>query len=139
MIKCKQCKITKCDSEFYVSNKSKCKECVKSNVRENYQKNIEHYRSYERTPNRKKSHNERQLANQKRYRSKHNKKYKVHGIVNNAIKTGELINPRICEKCDSKNHIVGHHDDYDKPLEVRWLCQVCHMDWHSKNEALNQN
>ena len=145
MKKCFKCNIEKPLSEFYKHSQmkdghvNKCKKCNKKDVSENYQKNIDYYRAYEKTAERRKSHNERQLANQKKYRSKNNKKYKVHGIVARAMKSGKLVNPRICEKCGSKNHIVGHHDDYDKPLEVRWLCQACHIDWHSKNQALNQN
>lgn len=36
-----------------------------------------------------------------------------------------------CEVCgDPKTD--GHHDDYAKPLEVRWLCRVHHMALHRK-------
>lgn len=35
-----------------------------------------------------------------------------------------------CERCgDPKTE--RHHDDYDKPLEVRWLCKSCHERHHA--------
>ena len=73
------------------------------------------------------------------------KKKRVQHVVEKAIKKGSLINPNKCESCGENNifkngtsGIQAHHDDYDKPLEVRWLCQKCHHEWHKKNEAKNQ-
>lgn len=37
-----------------------------------------------------------------------------------------------CKKCGSEKS-VGHHDDYDKPMSVRWLCQSHHKQWHAAN------
>lgn len=43
-----------------------------------------------------------------------------------------------CEICNSVK-VVAHHDDYLKPLEVRWMCQAHHKQWHVKNgEGLNK-
>lgn len=37
-----------------------------------------------------------------------------------------------CEIChDEKTD--AHHDDYEKALEVRWLCRLHHMQVHKEN------
>ena len=42
-----------------------------------------------------------------------------------ALKTGRLIKGQ-CELCGG-SRVEGHHDDYRKPLQVRWLCHKHHM------------
>jgi hypothetical protein len=40
-----------------------------------------------------------------------------------------------CEKCGAqKAH--AHHDDYSKPLVVRWLCPADHVEWHRNNDPI---
>ena len=63
-------------------------------------------------------------------------------MVEKALRKGILNNPGICSECSSENTfkdgrtgIQAHHDDYNKPLEVRWLCQPCHHEWHKTNKA----
>lgn len=46
--------------------------------------------------------------------------------VKAALKTGELTKPKKCSACGSSAPLHGHHEDYDKPLEVEWLCAKCH-------------
>jgi hypothetical protein len=48
-----------------------------------------------------------------------------------AIRAGDLI-PQPCEVCGATKHIHAHHDDYDKPLEVRWLCSPHHHEAHGR-------
>lgn len=38
-----------------------------------------------------------------------------------------------CERCGGPAE--KHHDDYDKPLAVRWLCRACHLNIHGKDRA----
>lgn len=52
-----------------------------------------------------------------------------------AIETGVLVRPDTCEMCGEKpkvGKIQGHHEDYSKPLEVKWLCVRCHGFVHRK-------
>lgn len=42
-----------------------------------------------------------------------------------------LIDKQPCEKCGEKN-AHAHHEDYDKPLEVTWLCHKCHRERHQE-------
>ena len=50
--------------------------------------------------------------------------------VRNAVKRGSLVRLP-CEVCgEAKSE--GHHDDYDKPLDVRWLCRTHHVEHHKR-------
>ena len=53
-----------------------------------------------------------------------------------ALKRG-IIKAEPCEVCGNTNS-EKHHDDYDKPLEVRWLCKRHHGRQHAgrKKKAL---
>jgi len=55
----------------------------------------------------------------------------IHGQVRRAIGRGELIKPIECSSCLRVKPLDGHHDDYSKPLEVRWLCRRCHLAHHA--------
>jgi len=49
-----------------------------------------------------------------------------------AIAKKELIR-KPCEICGNTK-TDAHHDDYSKPLEVRWLCRAHHKEWHMTNK-----
>lgn len=53
---------------------------------------------------------------------------KVGGIVYRAVQSGLLIKQN-CEICNSPKSIA-HHDDYSKPLSVKWLCRKHHVAHH---------
>jgi hypothetical protein len=42
------------------------------------------------------------------------------------------LKPNPCEVCGDVLNVQAHHDDYDKPLEVRWLCRKHHQALHRK-------
>lgn len=62
---------------------------------------------------------------------------RAHRAVRSALARGELVRPDVCEQADRGDclgKIEGHHDDYAKPLEVRWLCQRHHAEADRERE-----
>lgn len=56
-------------------------------------------------------------------------KYLAHKAVENALVAGRLTK-QPCERCGTEDKVHAHHDDYSKPLEVRWLCPPHHKERH---------
>lgn len=44
-----------------------------------------------------------------------------------------ILYPKPCECCGCEK-TQAHHDDYNFPWKVRWLCKKCHDEWHKNNE-----
>lgn len=57
-------------------------------------------------------------------------KAKAHDLFKSALHFGKIVRPEICSRCGKSGKIHGHHEDYSKPLEVIWLCSVCHARMH---------
>jgi hypothetical protein len=54
-----------------------------------------------------------------------------------AVRLGRIIKPASCEKCKGTNNIEAHHPDYEKPLDVSWLCRDCHRALHWAEWRIN--
>jgi DNA-binding transcriptional regulator YiaG len=60
--------------------------------------------------------------------------------VKTAVDNGVLVKPDKCEKCNKESKMLhGHHNDYDKPLEVVWLCPTCHAEEHNRYQDPNNS
>lgn len=139
MKKCFKCKEEKELSEFYQHKTmsdgylGKCKDCTKKDayILRHHSKSREKILAYDR------ARGGRQSAEYlQEYRQRFPKKYKAHNLVRSLIRKGILFR-KPCEICSSLG-ADAHHDDYDKPLDVRWLCVAHHRKWHAENgEALN--
>lgn len=103
---------------------NKCKECCKAADKQRRADKPEEIRAYDRERGNRVSPEQRA-----EYRKKYPIKIKAHKAVETAVRRGDLLK-QPCEVCGSDNS-MAHHDDYAKPLEVRWLCQVHHKEWHS--------
>lgn len=152
---CKECNQEKPLTEFYKHAKmadghlNKCIECVKARIEKHREVNLEKIRAYDRQrdsqPHRVKARKEylkTEAGKQAKkramdaYKKRYPLKYASHVITGNAIRDGKLTPASNCSVCNSTEKIEGHHDDYTKPLEVRWLCESCHKEWHRHNKPI---
>lgn len=116
----------------YDKYKCRCAVCTKANTDYNYdyrQRNIVKLRQYKKKYN-KKWRKENGYHNEINSKKRYPKKEAARSVLKYAVKKG-LILRGACEipGCKStKTH--GHHDDYSKPLAVRWLCPLHHTEVH---------
>jgi ribosomal protein S27AE len=133
---CFKCKTVKPLEEFYKHSQmadghlNKCKECNKNDATKHRNKNLEKIRAYDRErakePERIKATTEINRA----WRAEDKRRQVAHNAIARAIRNGSLV--RIpCIRC-GEHKSLAHHEDYDKPLEVMWLCQPCHKQRHKE-------
>ena len=74
------------------------------------------------------------------------KKEQFNALINkNRLKNKKKWNARVranqqvvmnsnqkCELCGSQKKIQKHHPDYDKPLDIIFLCEKCHKNHHKQ-------
>lgn len=85
----------------------------------------------EDNPNWKNGRSKDNYYYKKRYKNKYPEKVKAGDIVQKALKSGKLIKPDECWDCKRRtSRLHAHHEDYDKPLKVVWLCVGCHRQRH---------
>lgn len=125
---------------------NKCIECTKKDSNKHREDNLEKVKAYDRKrgslPHRTKARKEYaktpsgiEAGNKAKdkWAAQNSLKRAANCIVNNAIRDGRLKR-QPCEKCGSTIRVHGHHDDYYRPLDVRWLCPQCHNDFHRNHE-----
>lgn len=59
------------------------------------------------------------------------KKSNARSLAHINLKLGKLKR-QPCEHSGCKQQAQMHHDDYDKPLDVRWLCRDHHVGLHNE-------
>lgn len=127
---CTGCGILKPSTEYY-NKHNKCKACVIARVLKHRSENLDSIRAYDRARGYRNPPDYQQAI-----RKRKPNQYKAQNKVNNAIRDGKLTRCP-CEICGELK-AVAHHHDYLLPLDVRWLCQSHHQQWHAKHgPALN--
>jgi hypothetical protein len=126
---CFKCGETKLFTDFYKHSKmadgylGKCKACTKADVAAHRADNIEQVREYDR------ARGFRGGANHTaKYKAAYPKRRSAQVALGNAVRAGRL-QPLPCLECGAKAE--AHHPDYDRPLDVIWLCPPHHKQTHA--------
>jgi hypothetical protein len=153
---CFKCGSSKDEDEFYRHPQmsdgrlGKCKECCKSDVKSNRQSKVEYYRefdvkrnalphrvearnSYHKTPEGHVKH----VGTAIRWKKKNPFKVAIHRLVERAVRGGRLTK-KPCERCGAVRS-QAHHESYDRPLDVTWLCAKHHYERHKEMRELGIN
>jgi len=138
--KCGTCEAYKQERDFYIDGKttsgvsSVCRVChiecaIRTRDPDNARDMNSEYMRRARKLNPEKFRDREREAS-RRARANNPVKVAARAAVNNALKRGDLVKPADCENCHKNVRLTGHHDDYNRPLDVRWLCYLCHGKEH---------
>ena len=134
MKRCFKCLCEKPLTEFYRhaamgdGHLNKCKECTKTDVKKHRQDNLERLRSYDRLRSSQSHRIAAQTDRTRQYRAEFPNRSRANAAVARAVRNGAL-KKQPCWVCGC--NAVAHHPDYDRPLDVVWLCQPHHKQAHA--------
>jgi hypothetical protein len=137
---CYECKVILPRSAFSASSRNKdgilhmCRECNRAHVKAWKARNPQARRAI--ADRWAKSERGKLTASRrlKMERRAHPEKHAARATAWRAIRSG-AITPKPCEVCGAEK-VDAHHDDYSKPLEVRWLCRPHHQQHHRDTEQI---
>lgn len=140
---CFKCGVTKQLSDFYAhkamadGHLNKCKCCAKQDAHQHRHGNgrervLASDRKRSQQPNRK----ELRKVIFERWKDQHPNRRRANVVLGNAIRCGKVM-PQPCWVCGQKAE--GHHPDYDRPLDVVWLCRAHHMQTHAMFTRLTEH
>lgn len=106
-----------------------------------------------KTENKTKYHREYMRAYRKKHpgyikklRKEHYEKYKytvrdmlkhdARRRMNNLKRRKDWVTEN-CAICNNNNNIQFHHENYDEPYVIMWLCFNCHKEIHNQNRGQN--
>ena len=123
----KECELADCDTVF-LARKSKRKQgkqrfCSLSCSTK--QQMADRDQGGGNNPNWKGGISEDHYRYKKRQMARHPKRVKARKKVYTALQSGKLEREP-CEVCGAEEDVEAHHEDYDKPLDVTWLCSDHH-------------
>ena len=109
---------------------NKCKECTKDDVSSNYWRRRTQYAEYERSRSQDPGRKANAVRYQREGRRRNPLKAAARLAVARAVASGRLVR-QPCAVCGAPE-VQSHHEDYARPLDVRWLCFEHHMEVHGR-------
>lgn len=134
-------KCKRCQADYTAKYRSEHPEQCAKTHRAWLSRNKEHLKLYNRqryfSSRYKRSKNH--IAKNKEWVNRNREKRNAAAAVQRAVTMGKLAKPTHCELCNQPAYLVGHHEDYSKRLEVKWICQSCHRYIHKLSAQLSAN
>lgn len=144
---CIKCHVAQPLSEFYRHSKmrdghlNKCKACTRIEVNANRAAKLAYYQAYDRVRYAHQGRRgvpsaETQRRGSRAWSLRNREKTRAQSVLARAVRTGKLLVPKRCSACRTKGAALqAHHADYDKPLDVQWLCVKCHATTHRRSDV----
>ena len=82
----------------------------------------------ENNPNWKGGRSKNPYFYKKIQKERYPERVKAREIVHRELRSGRLVRED-CSVC-GESEAEAHHDDYNKPLDIKWLCKKCHREYH---------
>lgn len=111
-----------------------CERCKhRERARAHYWRNRDKVCETARASRKRRAEDVRAYDRERGYRPSETVKTRARMAVKTAIDNGTLTR-HPCEVCGERV-TDAHHDDYSRPLDVRWLCRVHHGIEHRREAA----
>ena len=119
--------LKKC-KEYYEENR----EIIRKKVREKEKTTETRKKELDRAKNYYKKNSGKVCKKNYEWKKRHPDQNMASQYVRWGLKLNVIHKPGECIVCKSKSKLQAHHADYSKPLEVEWVCHICHMHKHGK-------
>ena len=114
------------------ANPGRSRELQRASYRRNWDKNIKRSREWhERNRKRKNEYSKAWYRKNEPWKDRVVDPVKdaARNALRSAVQCGRVAKPDRCDSCGKvmpPGELGGHHPDYAKPLDVEWLCAICH-------------
>lgn len=126
-----ECNYSGCDEEYLkrvtLVKRGEGKYCSRSCAAKKRAENTD--QQGENNPNWKGGVSDEPYRYKLRQKERHPEKVRARRTLGDKVRQGK-IERKPCELCGSEDDVHGHHEDYDNPLEVNWVCRTHHREYH---------
>lgn len=106
----------------------KCKACKRAKSAA-YRKTKD-WAAYQRVRLQDDSKRSSKNAQQKAWHQRNPLATQAYADLHRALNAGSIVRPKECSDCKQVCKPEAHHEDYEKALDVIWLCRPCHEARH---------
>lgn len=131
--RCTMCLITRPTSEFSPHPRtldgvrSRCKVCATKVAHQKRWADVKDARAKDRMKRPTERERDARRRYSKAYKKKHPERIRAASKLHRLKQSGRIEAPASCQACGCVESVLDmHHVDYDRPLDVMWVCKPCH-------------